>query len=110
MRTGIGDRWHEVKEKIKALIPDFVLKARLDYLHAKRRREREGEASKETFTRVYAEGLWGYSRDAADTYYSGTGSHAENIVSTYVSAVEKYLKSYERKIDVVDLGCGDFAV
>ncbi len=110
MRTGNGDRWHEVKEKVKALIPDFVLRARSDYLHAKRCRELEGVTPKEVFTRVYAEGLWGHSKDSADTYYSGTGAHAENIVSTYVSAVERYLKSYERKIDVVDLGCGDFSV
>jgi hypothetical protein len=110
MRTGIGDRWHEVKEKIKALIPDFVLRARSDYLHAKRCRELEGVTPKEVFTRVYAEGLWGHSNDPADTYYSGTGAHAEDIVSTYVSAVERYLKSCEGKIDVVDLGCGDFSV
>ncbi len=99
-----------MKEVVKAFLPDFVLRARSSYLNAKRSRELGGVTPKEVFTRAYADGLWGRSKDPADRYFSGTGSRAKDIVAAYVSAVEKYLTSHDTRPDVVDLGCGDFTV
>jgi hypothetical protein len=62
---------------------------------------------KEIFGKIYAEGLWGGKKGE---FYSGTGSHSEEIVGNYVEAIREYLSSFSVKPNVVDLGCGDFAV
>lgn len=100
-----------MKQFIKALIPNFILVARRNFINARQCKRDEAVTPKEAFTKVYMDGLWGKSDDSGkDKFYSGTGSHTGVIVSTYISAIEKYLKSLEKKPDVVDLGCGDFAV
>ena len=40
----------------------------------------------------------------------GSGSHSPCITSTYISAIEIFLSSFDRKLDAVDLGCGDFTI
>ena len=99
-----------MKELIKMFIPNFVLRARLQYLKAKRQSEFMNLTPNEVFTKIYLDGAWGRSINPRDRYYSGTGSHDEYIVSTYVNSVERYLKSHNMRPNVVDLGCGDFAV
>lgn len=110
-----------MKDVIKGSIPNFVLRARSNYLSAKRGKELERTNAtrcteldhltpKEAFTTVYMNGLWGNSNDPTDTYYSGTGSHVENIVLPYIKVIEQFLNTHDKKLDVVDLGCGDFAV
>lgn len=64
----------------------------------------------QVFTDVYEKGLWGWAAGGTKTYYSGAGSHDENIVGCYVDAVDRFLASLEKKPNVVDIGCGDFAV
>lgn len=96
------------KKLLKLLIPNFLLVARRNLLNAKECKRLESLTPKEAFTKIYTEGLWGKSNDSG--FYSGTGSHTSEIVSAYVNAVEKFLTSFEKKPDVVDLGCGDFAV
>jgi len=54
--------------------------------------------------------MWGSRHEDADLYYSGGGSHFEEIVAPYVDAVEQFVGSYGQNLDAVDLGCGDFAV
>ena len=95
---------------IKLILPNFVLRAVLDYRHKIKCKKLENLTSKEAFEKVYAEGLWGRSAHLGERFYSGSGSHTENIVSIYVDAIEKYLNSHDSRFDVVDLGCGDFAV
>ena len=97
-----------LRKLLKSLIPSFILVARRNLLNAKECKRLESLTSKEAFTKIYSEGLWGKSNDWG--FYSGTGSHTGEIVSAYVNAVEKFLTSFEKKPDVVDLGCGDFAV
>lgn len=62
---------------------------------------------RDTFTRIYAEGLWGQT--ANDDFDSGSGSREAHIVDPYVSSVVSFLQRLGAP-DVVDLGCGDFAV
>ena len=99
-----------MKQLIKVLIPNFILIARRNYINARQCKANETLSPKEAFTMVYMDGLWGKSENPNQKFFSGTGSHAGDVVSTYVSAIETYLKSLERKPNVVDLGCGDFAV
>lgn len=64
----------------------------------------------EAFGMIYQEEMWGEQNGDADVYYSGGGSHREEIVGPYVTAIENFVKLYGQKLDAVDLGCGDFAV
>ena len=43
-------------------------------------------------------------------FYSGSGSHRNDEISAYLDAVANFLRSFERKPNAVDLGCGDFTV
>ena len=65
---------------------------------------------KDAFTMIYEAGLWGQSNEPKEIYYSGSGSHRTEIVDIYVSSVNGFLQSFSKKSDVVDLGCGDFAI
>jgi SAM-dependent methyltransferase len=70
----------------------------------------KGLTTQEVFTRIYKERVWGQSADPSDEYYSGTGSRDSNIVDGYVDSVSQFLRSFDSKPTVVDLGCGDFVV
>lgn len=62
------------------------------------------------FSEVYSKGLWGRSNDPTQQFYSGKGSHDNNITSVYLYNVSEYLKNMKNKPNVVDLGCGDFNI
>ena len=64
---------------------------------------------KEIFTHIYDNNVW-VSPDRNVKYYSGGGSHEPQIVLPYVEAVTKLLGLFSSPPNVVDLGCGDFAV
>lgn len=72
------------------------------------------QTPKLVFSDIYAKQRWGRSAVPEDLYFSGTGSRAQNIVAPYVKAVSQFLMYFawfkQRKANVVDLGCGDFAV
>ena len=63
--------------------------------------------TKAAMEQIYEQHLWGGDRHA---FYSGDGSHNPNLVKPYVTAVSKFLKSFETPLTVCDLGCGDFNV
>jgi len=97
-----------MKKLFKLLIPNFILLTRRKLINARECKRLDKLTSKEAFTNVYKKSLWGKSDDSE--FYSGTGSHSAEIVFNYLDAVERFLMSFEKKPDVVDLGCGDFAV
>jgi hypothetical protein len=66
--------------------------------------------TQEIFTKIYKERVWGQSKDPSDEFYSGTGSRDRTIVQTYIDSVDRFLRSFDVKPSVVDLGCGDFFV
>lgn len=70
----------------------------------------DGLTTSEIFTKVCATGVRGKSADLVSPYYSGSGSHDRRVVDTYVKAVSERLSGFSNKPDMVDLGCGDFAV
>ena len=43
-------------------------------------------------------------------FYSGISSHYPELANSYIDAIEKFLLSLPEKQNIVDLGCGDFAI
>ncbi|MGD0156731.1 MAG: class I SAM-dependent methyltransferase [Terracidiphilus sp.] len=66
--------------------------------------------TKQIFTKIYEEGTWGKAGDPSQRFYSGSGSHDQSVVGTYVNGIRTYLSTFEARPSVVDLGCGDFHV
>ncbi len=56
---------------------------------------------------VYEKNLWGGNEG---DFYSGEGSHLPEIINPYIAAVSSFLTSFENRLTVCDLGCGDFNV
>ena len=100
-----------LKKILKPLVPSSVLSAWYGF-HAKRRRAELDRCSspQETFTTIYRRGHWGRSGDQSDPFFSGSGSRDPMIVRPYIQAVESFLTSHDKRLNVADLGCGDFAV
>lgn len=67
-------------------------------------------SNEEIFTSIYVNERWGRSPDPQQKFYSGIGSHGPDRVEPYVTAVGSFLSSLPKKPNVVDLGCGDFAI
>lgn len=63
--------------------------------------------TKKAMEQVYEMKLWG---SGAETFYSGDGSHAPEIVEPYQQVVISFLKSFITPITVCDFGCGDFNI
>jgi SAM-dependent methyltransferase len=100
-----------IKVHLKKVIPKSVLALRWRYLKNKEKKELQRCVdAKGTFTKIYDGGYWGRSAERGDRYYSGYGSHGSEIVDSYVTAVNGFFLSLDKKPNVVDLGCGDFAV
>jgi hypothetical protein len=99
-----------IKGLLKVFVPQRLVQARRSYLANCRNVASRGLSLKETFEKVYADGQWGKSADPSDSFFSGGGSHDSIIVSEYVTALQNFLRSVGGRPDVVDLGCGDFAV
>ena len=99
------------KERLKRYLPRAVLKAIVNHRFRNRiRRYNRGLTTQEVFTRIYRERFWGQSDDPEDEYFSGSGSRDRVIVESYVNAVGQFLKSFDKKPNVVDVGCGDFFI
>jgi hypothetical protein len=97
-------------DAIRRASPPWIAR-RLYHLLVLRNRWRFGGLStKQMFAKVYEEGGWGRPLDATQKFYSGSGSHDPAIVDPYVATVVRFLEGLPGKPDVVDLGCGDFAV
>ncbi len=56
---------------------------------------------------IYEKHLWGGKESK---FYSGEGSHLDELVQPYIQVVKEFLTSFEQPISVCDLGCGDFNV
>lgn len=63
--------------------------------------------TKEVMSQIYDQNLWGGKKGE---FYSGEGSHNSLIVTPYINAVKEFLQSFDQRISVCDLGCGDFNV
>lgn len=62
------------------------------------------------FQAIYRDKIWGQGTDMTMEFHSGPGSHDEAVVAPYVAAVSQWAGGFDRKLNAVDLGCGDFSV
>ena len=67
-------------------------------------------STKEVFTKIYSEHVWGKDNSDPGSYFSGGGSHDASQIEPYINAVNKFISSLPAKPDVMDLGCGDFNI
>lgn len=58
-------------------------------------------------TQIYDNKMWG---GAEHDYFSGEGSHMQELIVPYIRIVLDFLKSFKEPIVVCDLGCGDFNI
>jgi 2-polyprenyl-3-methyl-5-hydroxy-6-metoxy-1,4-benzoquinol methylase len=63
---------------------------------------------KHTFEEIYRNKLWGNSGN--EVFYSGYGSHDLGVADVYKDSIIKVLSSYQKKLNAVDVGCGDFNI
>lgn len=99
-----------MRELLRNIVPLTVRRWRRDWMLRHKWKAFEKLPPKEVFEKIYADGIWGVSGDPKDPFFSGSGSHSEGVVAKYIGALESFLAGFPKKPDVVDLGCGDFAV
>ncbi len=75
-----------------------------------RNRKFKNMSTKEMFSDVYRNNIWGVRGKVEREFYSGPGSHSKIIVDEYVSAVTEFCRENSGLVRAVDLGCGDFNV
>lgn len=63
--------------------------------------------TKDAMEQIYDKKLWGGNNF---DFYSGSGSHDLELVTTYTKAVISFLNSFKSPPIVCDLGCGDFNI
>jgi hypothetical protein len=63
--------------------------------------------TKEAMEQVYEMKLWGGS---SSDFYSGIGSYYLEVVNPYIEVVNSFLDSFQNRLILCDLGCGDFNV
>jgi len=109
---------NRIKRVAEAVLPRSMYEKVIEWRARRREREKSRNRLKayknlttqEIFTKVYEEGAWGKSDDPEQKFHSGTGSRGQEVVEAYVRAIEKFLRSFDKKPNIVDLGCGDFFV
>ncbi len=60
-----------------------------------------GRPRSEIFSGVYSKKIWGGS---------GSGSHRAFVVEPYIASISQFAGEFPQPLDIVDLGCGDFAI
>lgn len=63
--------------------------------------------TKMAMQQIYSEHLWGSN---GDLFYSGEGSHNQELIAPYIKSVRSFLRSLNSPITLCDLGCGDFNI
>lgn len=95
-----------MKQTIKRLLPQSVLRLKRSIQIAAIRRRFQHLTPTEVFTEIYRKRLWG--SDASHPFCSGSGSRGR-VAQEYVKFVSGFI--FEHRIrSVVDLGCGDFFI
>jgi len=100
-----------IKKIIKKFIPNIILKYREKIMIKQMRLKFSKMKTYDVFKEIYLNKLWSTDpKKQDDEFYSGPGSHFPEFVTDYINKIEKFLLSFPEKPNVVDLGCGDFAI
>ncbi|HOZ78618.1 MAG TPA: class I SAM-dependent methyltransferase [Ferruginibacter sp.] len=95
---------------IKKLLPDSLI-----YMLKKNRQKAiwkkyDQLSTKDVFTKIYSENVWGKDQTDPGSFFSGGGSHDPAQIEPYIAAVNKFISTLGSKPDVMDIGCGDFNI
>lgn len=99
-----------LKNMLRKLIPESIIQISRNRVNSGLKREFKDLSLKDSFTKIYTEQQWGRSGTPDDSFFSGSGSHENAVVSPYTTAIERFLSAFDTKPNVVDLGCGDFSI
>ncbi len=100
-----------IKKLIKKFLPNFILKYRERYILYNARKKFSNMDLKDVFKEIYLKKMWCPENEKFNfKFYSGSGSHYPEFVLKYLKETSSFLCSLNKKPDVVDLGCGDFAI
>ena len=92
--------------KLEKILPPSVMKI----IASSRWRQWKNKTNEEIFSEIYSEKCWGEGQTDVSPFYSGGGSHGEDIVNEYVEVVKRLIHSQKNITTLVDLGCGDFNI
>jgi hypothetical protein len=95
-----------IKRLIKRSLPSPFLRL----IRSHKNRKYNNLSVEQIFTAIYQDGSWGKSEQPGNPFYSGSGSNRDDEIAAYVPSVANFLRSFEVKPNVVDIGCGDFTV
>ena len=99
-----------MKKILKFLIPKFILRMKNKFIASRTRKEFLNKSQKDIFKTIYSKKMWAGEKEKKYKFYSGLGSHAEELTDKYISELRNFLQSFPKKPNLVDLGCGDFAI
>lgn len=95
---------------IKKILPDNILAIIYKIRQRKLWENYQPLTTKEVFTKIYSEHVWGSDQSNPDVYFSGGGSHDAALIDPYITAIKKFIEGLDGKPNVMDLGCGDFNI
>ena len=99
-----------MKKILKFLIPKFILRMKNKFIASRTRKEFLNKSQKDIFKTIYSKKMWAGEKEKKYKFYSGLGSHSEELTNKYIIELRNFLQSFPKKPNVVDLGCGDFAI
>ncbi len=73
----------------------------------KEKNKKRAWPTKDVMQQIYVLNFWGENNTP---FYSGEGSHAEEIVAPYIKVVQFFLNEFKCQLSICDLGCGDFNI
>ncbi len=101
-------KW-DIRKLAKRILPNWVAEIIRVLITKYNFRKFKKLSTQQVFTKIYKENFWGKPTSKKD-FYSGPGSHDSILVNGYVNSVKNFLRKFDKKVKLVDLGCGDFAV
>ena len=60
------------------------------------------------FNSIYIKKLWGNKDNVP--FFSGFGSSFKPSIDSYVNIIKQFTKNSKKKLNVIDIGCGDFNI
>lgn len=97
-----------VREVFRAVVPRPLRDLRWHLKNASQVRHIANLPLEAKFDEIYRRNYWGKNADGSMS--SGLGSRPGPEVDAYFTAVTKFLSGFPAKLNLVDVGCGDFQV
>ena len=98
-----------MKKILKFLIPKFILRMKNKFIASRTRKEFLNKSQKDIFKTIYSKKMWAGEKKKIK-FYSGLGSHSEELTNKYIIEVAKFFTIISQKTKRCRLRCGDFAI